>query len=391
MTLLTGMGLLSLAVWLYLLIARGGFWLARERDDSVVAQPAPLPRSQWPAVVAVVPARNEADVIARSIGNLLSQDYAGPFRVVLVDDGSSDGTAAVAKAIEGRRSLDVLAGTPLPAGWTGKLWALEQGIRHATATGDEVDYFLLTDADIGHAPDNLSQLVTRAEQGGRVQVSLMAELSCVSWAERFLIPAFVYFFQMLYPFSWVARRDRRTAAAAGGCTLVRRDALDRAGGIAAIRSEIIDDCALARRLKARGPIWLGLTRRATSLRPYGGLLKIGRMISRSAYAQLGYSPLALAGTVAAMAVVYLAPPLLALLHEGPARWLGLGAWLAMALTFQPMLRFYRQSPLWCLFWGLALPAIGAAYAFFTVQSAVDFWRGRGGLWKGRLQAMAGDA
>jgi hopene-associated glycosyltransferase HpnB len=386
MTLWTGIGLLSLAVWLYLLIARGGFWLARERDDGVVAPPA-----RWPAVVAVVPARNEADVIARSIGSLLGQDYAGPFRVVLVDDGSSDGTAAVAQsvkgAIDGQRRLDVLAGTPLPAGWTGKLWALEQGIRHATAAGDAVDYFLLTDADIGHATDNLSHLIARAEQDGRVQVSLMAELSCASLAERFLIPAFVYFFQMLYPFGWVARRNHRTAAAAGGCTLVRRDALERAGGIAAIRSAIIDDCALARRLKAQGPIWLGLTRRATSLRPYGGFLKIGRMISRSAYAQLGYSPLALAGTVAAMAVVYLAPPLLVLFAEGLPCWLGLCAWLVMALTFQPMLRFYRQSPLW----GLALPAIGAAYSLFTVQSAVDFWRGRGGLWKGRVQAMAGDA
>jgi hopene-associated glycosyltransferase HpnB len=386
MTLWTGIGLLSLAVWLYLLLARGGFWLARERDDGVAPPPG-----RWPAVVAVVPARNEADVIARSIGSLLAQDYAGPFRVVLVDDGSNDGTAAVARsvegAIDGQRRLDVLTGAELPAGWTGKLWALEQGIRYATAAGDAVDYFLLTDADIGHAPDNLSQLVARAEQDGRVQISLMAELYCASAAERFLIPAFVYFFQMLYPFSWVARRDRRTAAAAGGCTLVRRDALDRVGGIAAIRSEIIDDCALARRLKAEGPIWLGLTRRATSLRPYGGFLKIGRMISRSAYAQLGYSPLALAGTVAAMAVVYLVPPLLTLLHDGPARWLGLAAWLVMPLTFQPMLRFYRQSPLW----GLALPAIGAAYAFFTVLSAVDFWRGRGGLWKGRVQAMSGDA
>jgi hopene-associated glycosyltransferase HpnB len=228
MTLWTGLGLLALAVWLYLLLARGGFWLARERDEAAV----PAPR-RWPAVVAVVPARNEADVIARSIGSLLSQDYAGPFRIVLVDDGSSDGTAAVARsvdrAINGQRRLDVLAGASLPAGWTGKLWALEQGIRHATAAGDAVDYVLLTDADIGHAPDNLSQLIARAERDGRVQISLMAELSCASLAERFLIPAFVYFFQMLYPFSWVARRDRRTAAAAGGCTLVRRELLPGIG------------------------------------------------------------------------------------------------------------------------------------------------------------------
>jgi len=381
MTLWTGIGMISFAVWLYMLVARGDYWLTRERDDDVLAPPMRLP-----SVVAVVPARNEADVIAQSIGSLLAQDYGGPLRVVLVDDGSTDGTAAAAKAVEGQRRLDVLAGTDLPVGWTGKLWALEQGIRHATAAGDAPDYFLLTDADIGHAPNNVGQLVARAEQGGHVQVSLMAELSCVSPSERFLIPAFVYFFQMLYPFAWVARRDRRTAAAAGGCTLARRDALERAGGIAAIRSEIIDDCALARRLKVQGPIWLGLTRRAVSLRPYGGLLKIGRMISRSAYAQLGYSPVALAGTVAAMGVVYLAPPLLTLLADGSARWLGLGAWLVMAITFQPMLRFYRQSPLW----GLALPAIGAAYTVFTVWSAIDFWRGRGGLWKGRIQAMAGD-
>jgi hopene-associated glycosyltransferase HpnB len=382
MTLCAGIGLFCLAVWLYLLVARGGYWLARERDDDLLAAP-----SRWPAVVAVVPARNEADVIARSIGSLLAQDYVGPFRVVLVDDGSTDGTSAVAKAIRSGRRLDVVSGTDLPAGWTGKLWALEQGIRHAMATGDAIDYFLLTDADIGHTPDNLSRLVARSELDGRVQVSQMAELSCATRAERFLIPAFVYFFQMLYPFAWVAERDRATAAAAGGCTLVRRDALERAGGIPAIRSEIIDDCALARRLKGQGPIWLGLTRRAKSLRPYGGFLKIGHMISRSAYAQLGYSPLALAATVAAMGLVYVAPPLLALLSAGPARWLGLSAWLVMAISFQPMLRFYRRSPLW----GLALPAIGAVYAFFTVQSAIDFWRGRGGLWKGRVQAMAGDS
>jgi hopene-associated glycosyltransferase HpnB len=382
MSVSTVLGLVALAIWVYLLVARGGFWRARERDGRMFAAPA-----RWPAVVAVVPARNEADVIARSIGSLLRQDYAGPFRVVLVDDGSSDGTAAAARTVEAERHLDVVPGAELPAGWTGKLWALEQGIRHARAQGDAVDYFLLTDADIGHAPDNLGKLVARAEQDNRVMVSLMAALSCTSWAERFLIPAFVYFFQMLYPFGWVARRDCRTAAAAGGCTLVRRDALERAGGIAAIRSEIIDDCALARRLKAQGPIWLGLTQRATSLRPYGGLLQIGRMIARSAYAQLGYSPLLLAGTLAAMGLVYVVPPVLALLHDGPARWLGVSAWLVMALTFQPMLRFYRQSPLW----GLVLPAIAAAYAGFTLQSAVDFWRGRGGLWKGRVQAMAGDA
>jgi hopene-associated glycosyltransferase HpnB len=386
MSLGTIVGLLAFVIWLYLLLARGGFWLTRERDDGTdIRRPG-----RWPAVVAIVPARNESDVIVQSIDSLLRQDYPGALRVVLVDDGSSDGTAAAAlrasRAVASGRRLDVLTGAALPAGWTGKLWALEQGTRHAKASGEAIDYFLLTDADIGHASDNLRNLVARAEQEGRVLVSLMAKLSCTTWAERFLIPAFVFFFQMLYPFAWVAQKDRKLAAAAGGCMLVRCDALERAGGIAAVRSEIIDDCALARRLKRQGPIWLGLTRRTTSLRPYDGFLKIGRMVSRSAYAQLGYSALALAGTVVAMALVYLAPPLLALFAEGPAQWLGMGAWLLMAISFQPMLRFYWLSPLW----GLALPAIGTVYTYFTLQSAFDVWRGRGGMWKDRVQAMTGD-
>ena len=369
-------GLVALLVWLVLVLGRGGFWLCRERDDRD-QPPAP---ARWPSVVAVVPARDEADVIARSIGSLLAQDYPGPFRVVLVDDGSTDGTAEAARAAPGAERLEVLAGAALPAGWTGKLWALEQGVRRAGAP----DYVLLTDADIGHAPDNLRALVARAEEGRCALVSLMARLSCGNVAERFLIPAFVFFFAMLYPFAWVARRDRALAAGAGGCMLVRREALERAGGIASIRREIIDDCALARRLKAQGPIRLLLTERARSLRPYGGIGEIGRMVSRSAYAQLGYSPLLLAGTVAGMALTYLVPPGLAILGGGAARLAGLLAWLLMALAFQPMLRFYRVSPLW----GLALPAIGAAYTLFTIQSALQFWRGQGGMWKGRAQAIA---
>ena len=369
-------GLLALAVWLVLLLARGNFWLCRERDD----RDTPPPPAAWPSVVAVVPARDEADVIARSVGSLLAQDYPGPFRVVLVDDGSTDGTAATARALTGADRLEVLPGAALPAGWTGKLWALEQGVRRAGTP----DYVLLTDADIGHAPDNLRALVARAEDGGCALVSLMARLSCANAAERFLIPAFVFFFAMLYPFAWVARRDRAMAAGAGGCMLVRREALERAGGIAAIRREIIDDCALARRLKQQGPIRLLLTNRARSLRPYGSVAEIGRMVSRSAYAQLGYSPLLLAGTVAGMALTYLLPPALALFAGGAAALAGLAAWLLMAAAFQPMLRFYGVSPLW----GLALTAIGAAYTVFTVQSALQVWRGRGGMWKGRAQAMA---
>jgi hopene-associated glycosyltransferase HpnB len=379
----TGLGLLALAIWLYLLLGRGGFWLARERDES----PATL--TQWPSVTAVVPARNEADVIKQSISSLLRQDYPGAFRVVLVDDGSDDGTAdkALTAASDGAGPLDVLRGSPLPSGWTGKVWAQHQGVSHALALDDRPDYLLLTDADIGHAPDNLRALVAQAESLRLVLVSSMVELSCGHWAERFLIPAFVFFFQMLYPFAWVADRNRTVAAAAGGCMLVRREALERVGGMTSIRSEIIDDCALARQLKAQGPIRLGLTQRARSLRPYEGLREIGRMVSRSAYAQLDYSPPLLAGTVAGMAITYLVPALLALFGHGLAQVAGLAAWLLMAVAFQPVLRFYRVSPLW----GLALPAIAAAYTVFTVQSAVAVWRGQGGLWKGRAQARIGES
>jgi hopene-associated glycosyltransferase HpnB len=381
MSWLTGLGLLALAIWLYLLLGRGGFWLARERDES------PTMLTTWPSVTAVVPARNEADVIEQSIGSLLRQDYPGVFRIVLVDDSSDDGTADRASTVasDNAERLDVLHGSPLPSGWTGKVWAQHQGVSHALTSEDKPDYLLLTDADIGHAPDNLRALVAQAESQSLVLVSSMVELSCQRWAERFLIPAFVFFFQMLYPFAWVADRDRAVAAAAGGCMLVRREALERIGGMASIRSEIIDDCALARQLKAQGPIRLGLTRRARSRRPYEGLREIGRMVSRSAYAQLDYSPLLLAGTVAGMAIIYLVPALLALFGHGLAQAAGCATWLLMAIAFQPVLRFYRVSPLW----GLALPAIAAAYTMFTVQSAVAVWRGQGGQWKGRAQARMG--
>jgi hopene-associated glycosyltransferase HpnB len=375
------LGALALAAWVYLLAARGGFWLARETDAAEVAAPA-----AWPAVVAVVPARDEADVIGRSIGSLLAQDYPGAFRVVLVDDDSSDGTAEAAQAAAAQLALGerltVLRGAPLPQGWTGKLWAMSQGAAHAEAL--QPKYLLFTDADIAHAPDNVRRLVARAEASGLTLTSLMARLHCQTWPERLLIPAFVLFFQMLYPFRWVNDPGRRLAGAAGGCMMARRDALAVAGGVAAIRTAIIDDCAMGAVMKRQGPIWLGLTNRAHSLRPYRTVNAIGRMISRSAFAQLDYSVLALAGTLVGLGVIYLAPPLLAVFGAGLARVAGALAWAAMALAFQPMLRFYRQSPLW----GAALPLIGAIYAAFTLKSALDVWGGRGGMWKGRAQAIA---
>ena len=375
-----GVGGLALAIWVYLLAFRGGFWRARERDDR---DEAPDPAT-WPSVTAVVPARDEADVIARSIGSLLAQDYPGAFRVILVDDNSTDGTGAAARALPGADRLEVLFGAPLPAGWTGKLWAQSQGVARAGAAADgPPDYLYLTDADIAHAPDTLRRLVARAEADGLVLTSLMAKLTVETWPERMLIPAFIFFFDMLYPFGWVNDPQRSTAAAAGGVMLARREALVAAGGLEAIRGRIIDDCSLGALMKRQGPIWLGLTDRAVSLRPYQSLGEIGRMVSRSAYAQLNFSPLLLAGTVAGMAIVYLAAPVLSLAANGPGRWMGVAAWSAMAIAFQPMLRLYRRNPLW----GLALPAIGALYTLFTLQSAIETWRGKGGMWKGRAQAI----
>jgi len=379
-----GIGVIGLGIWLYLLVGRGGFWLARERDD----RHEPGPPSAWPAVTAVVPARDEADVIARSIGSLLAQDYPGPFRVILVDDQSTDGTAeaarAAARALGAEDRLEVIDGAALPSGWTGKLWALSQGVARASADRAP-GYVWLTDADIGHGPSSLRRLVARAEHGKLALAALMVKLHCSTWPERLLIPAFVFFFQMLFPFAWVNDPRNRVAAGAGGCMLVNRQALERAGGIAAVRTEIIDDCALARKLKAQGPIWLGLATQSESLRPYVTVGQIGRMISRSAYAQLGYSPLMLAGTLAGMVLTYLAPPLLTVLARGPAQAMGALAWMLMAISFQPVLALYRRSRLW----GFGLPLIGALYSLFTIQSALDVWCGRGGMWKGRAQALAG--
>jgi hopene-associated glycosyltransferase HpnB len=367
-------GFLPLAIWLYLLLARRGFWLLRERDTAPVPEPA-----HWPSVVAVVPARNEADVIQRSIASLLAQDYPGAFKVVLMDDQSDDGTGDLARALNNDR-LTVLTGGARPAGWTGKLWAMRQGADHAAQSTPEFLWF--TDADIAHAPDNLRNLVARAEEHSRVLVSLMARLSCRTAAEHFLIPAFVFFFDMLFPFGAANDPKSRVAAAAGGCMLARRTALEAAGGIDAIRHNIIDDCALARVMKKQGPIWLGLTDRAVSLRPYERLADIRKMVARSAYAQLGYSPLLLLGTLGGLFIVYIAPVLGALFAMYYVQLAAYLAWAIMALMFQPILRFYRLSPLW----GLALPVIGAFYAAFTLDSAIQHWSGKGGMWKGRAQA-----
>ena len=374
-----------LAIWLYLLLGRGAFWLGRERNDAIGGQ------GPWPAITAVIPARDEAECVGETVVSLLRQDYAGEFHVVLVDDQSRDGTAEVARAAAAALGaidrLTVLSGRALPAGWTGKLWAQSQGVEAAEAAPRPPELILLTDADIVYAPGELAQLAARAQAGGYVLTSLMAKLRCESFAERMFVPAFIFFFQMLYPFAWANDPRRSTAAAAGGCMLVRREKLRAAGGMASIRSALIDDCALAKELKAQGPIWIGLTDGVRSVRAYPEVEDIRRMVSRTAYAQLRYSPLLLAGTILGLAITYLAPVLLTVFATGLAKILGIAAWLLMALAFQPILRFYRVSPLW----GLALPAIAATYMAFTLDSAYQHARGRGGMWKGRAQADLKDA
>ncbi|MFT8737076.1 MAG: glycosyltransferase [Zymomonas mobilis] len=375
----TILGLLSLSIWIGLLFFHGGFWLCRERDDR------PVPSLDiWPDVVAVVPARNEADVIEKTIRSLLMQEYPGNFKVILVDDNSEDNTAEVARKAAGdypEGKLTILNGETLPKGWAGKLWAIDQGIKAA----GQVKWLWLTDADIAHRTDTLKMLVAHSEKEGLIFHSLMARLSCNNFAEWALIPAFVFFFQMLYPFRHINNPKHKTAGAAGGCMLADRVSLEKAGSIEAIRHAIIDDCSLGMIMKKQGKIRLSLTNRSLSVRPYLSFREIGHMISRSAYAQLQYSSLLLALTLAGMSLVYLVPPILFFLTHGLSAWVGLTGWVMMALAFQPILHFYHRSPLW----GIALPLIAIFYSCATFFSAVHVWQGRGGMWKGRAQARIG--
>jgi hopene-associated glycosyltransferase HpnB len=374
---LTVIAALPLLVWAYLLSCRGGFW----RVATLAAPPAsPPPRR----VVVLIPARDEVSVIATAVASLAQQSFNGFLHVIVIDDGSTDGTAAAAQAAACTAGascrLSVIPGAPLTPGWTGKLWALSQGI--AAAARYAPDYLLFTDADIEHGPRSVQSLVADAEAHDRDLVSRMVQLSTAAAPERLLIPAFVFFFFKLYPPAWVESASRRTAAAAGGCILIRPQALDRIGGLQSIRSSIIDDCALARAVKASGGrLSLELTRSARSLREYPSFAAIGSLISRTAFAQLGHSYLALGGTLLAMFLTYLLAPVSILSGDPVAQLLGAAALLLMSLAYLPMIRFYGLSPLWCL----CLPLIALFYMSAVIQSAVQYARGRGGHWKGRVQ------
>jgi hopene-associated glycosyltransferase HpnB len=373
---------LSFTVWLYLFFLHGRFWRAGQRlGKDAAGMPA-----EWPVVPVIIPARNEADVIGQTVDSLLRQDYPNPVRIVLVDDNSDDGTADAARRAAnaaGRpECLVVVQGMPLPQGWAGKVWAMSQGAARVAREYPQAPYVLFTDADILHAPGNLRRLVARAEADSRDLVSIMVMLAAQGLWERFLIPPFVFFFQMLYPFSRV--NDNATAAAAGGCMLVRRSVLERAGGIESIREALIDDCALARRLRgAGGRLWLGLDTETRSARPYGGLRGVWNMVARSAFTQLRYSPLLLAGCVAGMLVVYAVPPL----AVAGAPWFGPGAGLAglaayvlMVAAYAPTLKMYGRPRIVAAL----LPVAAMLYTAMTIASAWRHWRGVGGGWKGRV-------
>lgn len=372
---------LVLGIWVYLVLFHGRYW--RERPHKA---PAAGPK-HWPEIAAIVPARNEAPVVGEAVRSLLQQDYPGKLRIILVDDQSSDGTAGIVRAAAAELGaadrVRVVSGTTLPEGWTGKMWAVHHGSGEVEDFSPGAKYVWLTDADISHDAGSLRGLVARAEAGNLALTSLMARLRTDTFAERALIPAYVYFFQMLYPFAWVNDPKKKMAGAAGGCMLVQRKALKAAGGIAAIRSALIDDCALAKALKKQGPIWLGLADGVRSLRGYPAWGDIWRLIARSAFTQLRHSLLLLAVCVAGMALTFLAPPLLSIQPDAGVRAFGLAAWALMALSYLPTLIHYRQ-PVW---WAPLLPLTALFYLAATIDSARRYLIGRGGEWKGRVQAQ----
>ncbi|TVQ45920.1 MAG: glycosyltransferase [Gloeocapsa sp. DLM2.Bin57] len=374
---------LSLLIWVILLTLWGNFWLCNQRLDSHQQL------ESYPTVCGIIPARNEAEVIESSLQSLLLQNYPSCLRIVLIDDQSQDNTGNLAqnlaKTLNQEERLTVISGQPLPIGWTGKLWAMEQGINYAMINYPEVEYFFFTDADIQHGVNTLTELVNQAKSRDLALVSLMVKLRCESFWEKLLIPAFVFFFQQLYPFPWVNQPKRSMAAAAGGCILLKRETLTEIGGIGVLKDALIDDCTLAQKVKSRQyPIWLGLTETSLSLRPYDSLQTIWDMVARTAYTQLNYSGWLLVGTVVGMIIVYLLPPIGLILgivaKDKVLIIFSVITWLLMAVAYLPTVKLYQGS-----FWrAFSLPVIAFLYTLMTIDSAWRHWRGKGGAWKGRI-------
>lgn len=376
-------GVIATLIWGYLLLARGGFWqvprwLAPETAGDQVSK----------LIAAVIPARNEEKVIPQCIGSLLRQDCVQSLHIFLVDDASNDRTAEraedAAREADGLRRLTILHSASLPRGWTGKLWAVHQGIE--TARELRPEFFLLTDADIVHSPRSIASLVMVAERGRYDLTSIMPRLHCQTLAEKILTPAFVFFFFKLYPPAWIADPGNAVAGGAGGCMLIRSAALERAGGMESIRDQIIDDCALARAIKrGGGKLWLGLSSDTVSLRCYGSFSEARRMISRTAFSQLHHSSLMLLVTLLGMATTYLLPVALVLSGRPLLTTLGAVTWAMMTVAYFPMIRFYGLGALWAVL----LPLAALFYTAATVHSALKYWAGRGGEWKGRVQDQIG--
>ncbi|YAI82755.1 MAG: glycosyltransferase [cyanobacterium endosymbiont of Rhopalodia sterrenbergii] len=387
--------ILSLIIWLYLLLFRGKFWLSNQKID-----PEKISLTTYPSVCAVIPARNEADVLPVSLRSLLNQDYLGDFNIILVDDQSDDETAEIAHKLattfHKTDQLTVIDGELLSSGWSGKLWAMEQGIKYIKEQNLHPDYILFTDADIKHHQTNLRELVGKSQQENLAMTSLMVRLRCQSIWEQFLIPAFVFFFEKLYPFLWVNNPHHKMAAAAGGCILIRKDILEQVGGLEIVRQALIDDCSLAAAVKSKlqdislNPpqgIWLGLSEKTCSLRPYDSLKTIWDMVARTAFTQLNHSPLLLIGTVMGLTLIYIVPPVSFIwgLAVGNRLITSLGGitWLLMSISYLPTLRLYKTS----LLWSISLPAISFFYLLMTIDSALRHWRGKGGRWKGRVYSV----
>lgn len=378
MTILIALCVLSLLIWLYLLLFHGRFWHADQR-----LLDAPSDIAKWPDICAVVPARNEEMTIQRTVRSLLDQNYPGKISIIVINDNSDDDTANEARAaaldVDEEKRLTVINGQPLIEGWVGKMWAIAQGIEHAGMP----KYLLLTDADIEHETNSVRKLVTKAESDNLGLVSEMVRLNCTSLWEKLLIPAFVYFFQKLYPFPQINDPNNQLAGAAGGCMLVRRDDLDAAGGIARIKGKVIDDCSLAKIIKPIRPIWLGLAEHTKSIRPYNDLASIWGMVARTAYVQLRFNPMLLMGTVLSMGLVYLLPVtgVVAgvLMLDGSLMLICGASWVIMWWTTLPTLDLYERSAVW----GIFIPIAGFLYTLMTLDAARRHYQGQGGAWKGR--------